>query len=275
MMFGINKSNVTKIELKNFDGTVVGTIGISKANTTKKKKRLQYNFKELSTQIMRTKTSGSARQTAVKAKQKVALLRSKLRTEDYDDREIESAITHAEKMERVARRRMRNLQAEEEAKRQGEDCQEVQDEDIQDIQQIRQECQSERDAEKVSYERLQELTEQMQEFQESMEDVQNETLSQGMLDELMPVNVRDMKPEDLDILKKKHRADEMRDIMIADLQYLRDMFGKLAKEQQEASSGVSLELGGMEVPVSAVPAESSAAAAAEAAVEGAELDVLV
>ncbi|MDE6201993.1 MAG: hypothetical protein K2G19_00790, partial [Lachnospiraceae bacterium] len=61
-------------------------------------------------------------------------------------------------------------------------------------------------------------------------------------------------------LKKKHRSDELREIMEADMKYLRAMFDKLAKEKQENSSGVSsynyeaaeavsLEIGGMEMPV--------------------------
>ncbi len=96
-----------------------------------------------------------------------------------------------------------------------------------------------------------------------------------------------MDPEDLDQLKKKHRAEELRKIMEADMKYLKAMFEKMAKEQQESAGGVSsssdngerptgydtggvsLELGGVEIPV-----ESQAVSAAEL-VEGGMIDASV
>ena len=60
-------------------------------------------------------------------------------------------------------------------------------------------------------------------------------------------------------LKKKHRSDEMREIMDADMKYLRAVFNKLEKERQSLSSGaksfgdipagVTLEISGLEMPV--------------------------
>ena len=41
-----------------------------------------------------------------------------------------------------------------------------------------------------------------------------------------------MDPEDLDLLKKKHRSDEVRDILAADLKYLKAFFGRLERERQ-------------------------------------------
>lgn len=100
----------------------------------------------------------------------------------------------------------------------------------------------------------------------------NELLSGDMLmDELTENAPEDMRPEDLDLLKKKHRAKEQKEIAEADLQYLKAMFERLAKEKQEignnsiqnsnSSSGVLLELAGQEIPVQTaevpVMAESS------------------
>ncbi len=58
-----------------------------------------------------------------------------------------------------------------------------------------------------------------------------------------------MSPEDLELLKKKHRSEEIRDIMDANRKYLRAMFEQLAREKQELSNGVSLQLSGTEMPV--------------------------
>ena len=116
----IKKGNkvTTKTILRRMDGTYVGTISVTKS-VQKKPKRLNYNFKEISAMILQTKTSGSARQVAARARGKVALLRQRLKCGEYDDKELESAIIHAEKMERIARKRMRHLQEEEMAKRGG------------------------------------------------------------------------------------------------------------------------------------------------------------
>ena len=68
----------------------------------------------------------------------------------------------------------------------------------------------------------------------------------------------------MELLKKKHRSEELREIMEADMKYLKALFDKLEREKQEGasglrsnsdyntnSSGVSLELGGVDIPVEA------------------------
>ena len=95
-----------------------------------------------------------------------------------------------------------------------------------------------------------------------------------------------MDPADLELMKKKHRAKEMREIMEADMKYLKAVFDKLAKEKQENASGragsmgdnsssymndsgVALELGGADVSVQMTPAD------AVALVEGRTIDASV
>ena len=84
-MMSIGRSNVRRITLKNADGSVAGTVSIS-APEKKKKKRLQYNFKEISSQILRAKTCGSAKQIAVRARVKAATLRMQRKVGEYDDK---------------------------------------------------------------------------------------------------------------------------------------------------------------------------------------------
>ncbi|MBD5548573.1 MAG: hypothetical protein HDQ97_14480 [Lachnospiraceae bacterium] len=252
MMVGNRNSNVTKYTFKKPDGSVSGTLTIRKP-TQKKLKRLQYNFKEISTMIMRTKTSSNARQVMSKAFIKVMSLRSKLRTGQYDDKEVQSAILHAEQLTRVARKRMKHLREEESAKKHGGVCEgdledetlEIDLEEEENLKDIGEQGISEEELKEI----MCELEEKLQELERAMEDANG--LS-SLSDELMPVEERNLDPEDLELLKKKHRAEELRDIMEADMKYLKAMFEKLAKEKQEASShsnGVSLELGGMEIPI--------------------------
>ncbi|MDE5908650.1 MAG: hypothetical protein K2H52_07940 [Lachnospiraceae bacterium] len=256
MMIGSRSSNVTKYTLKKPDGSVAGSITIRKPEQ-KKLKRLQYNFKEISTLIMRTRTSSNARQVMSKAFIKVMGLRSKLRTGQYDDKEVQSAILHAEQLTRVARKRMKHLREEENAKKHGGVCEGDLDEKTLEIdldEEALEELEDTGMSEEELRELMQELEEQLQELERVMSDANG---LEDLSDELMPTEERSLDPEDLELLKKKHRAEELRDIMEADMKYLKAMFEKLAKEKQEASShsgsntsdAVSLELGGMEVPV--------------------------
>ena len=255
MMIGGGSSNVTKYTFKKPDGSVVGTMSVRKP-VQKKLKRLQYNFKEISTLIMRTRTSSNARQVMSKAFIKVMGLRSKLRTGEYDDKEVQSAILHAEQLTRVARKRMKHLREEENAKKGGV-CEGDLEEETLEIdleEETFEELEDTGLSEEELRELMQELEEQLQELERAMSDTDG---LEALSDELMPTEERSLDPEDLELLKKKHRAEELRDIMEADMKYLKAMFEKLAKEKQEASShsnsnasdAVSLELSGMEVPV--------------------------
>ena len=67
-----------------------------------------------------------------------------------------------------------------------------------------------------------------------------------------------MTPEDLEQLKVKHRSDEARDILKADLKYLKALFDRLQSEKESVGkssmagnfdSGVILSLGGADIPV--------------------------
>ncbi len=238
MSIGIRNSNRKVIEIKNIDGTVVSTISISKPSK-KKTKRLQYNYKLVSSQIMRAKTSVSARQAIARARGMTAMLRKKMKSGDYDEKELEHAILHAERMARVAKKRMKHLQEEENAKKTGEVCQLEPDEKKENISWMDMTYEPDR----------KEMTELMQKFQDSMEDVLEELENAAGLEEVLGIVQEDMTPADLELLKKKHRSDELREIMEADMEYLKALFGKLAKEKQDAENGVSLELGGMEMPV--------------------------
>lgn len=268
MMVSSGNPSVRSITLRGSNGSAVGTISMT--NSAKKKpKKLKYNFKEISVQILSAKTSGNARKVAGKARNKVALLRQKIKNDDYDSKELESAIAHALKMEKIAKKKMKHLQQEERVKQMGAG-------DFLELPQTEEETDLEGlDQQKDFTQKEDELKQLMQEYEQLMEEVMkqsNELLSGDMLmDELTENAPEDMQPEDLDLLKKKHRAKEQKEIAEADLQYLKAMFERLAKEKQEignnsmqnsnSSSGVLLELAGQEIPVQTaevpVMAESS------------------
>lgn len=263
MRVGTYGSNqyVRRMELRRADGTVAGTITIRKP-VKKKLRKLQYNFKEISGRILRSKTSNSARQTVVSARQKVVALRRMQRNGLYDDRELYHAIVHAEAIARVAKKRLKHLQEEERAKK-GGPCDAKTEEKAKEKEIFTEDMFEEMP--EMDLKRLQEMIRECQEIlQEAMKELERLKSGTGDLaEELLLEGSEEMDPEDLEQMKRKHRADEMREIMLADMRYLKAMFDKLAKERQSAGSGigggtgneggsegsVSLELSGLDIPV--------------------------
>ena len=286
--FRVISSRRKTITLRNADGSVSGTISISRSTNNKKKlKKVPYSFKQISTQILRTKKSASAGQVVSSARQVAASLRRMMYTGKYDDEELRHAAEHAERMVRIAKKRKKHLQEEENAKGQGGVCQADLEEQNEDMDAVWQEYLSGEDSADVSgslmmdagqmEELLRKAQEQMQDLMEEIEAMESEAVSE----EELTVSRVNMDPEDLEALKKKHRAEELKEILEADMKYLKAMFNKYQQDRKNAGSagsqgssgdggssdsagyaeGVSLELGGTQMPVSAgvqpVPVEGA------------------
>ena len=84
--------------------------------------QLRYRFKDISSKILRSKTSAAARQVASQARREVLRLKRERLNGNYDDEEIEAAIVHAKAMERVAKKKVKHLEEEEMAKASGGPC---------------------------------------------------------------------------------------------------------------------------------------------------------
>lgn len=245
-------SRVRRYEIMNPDGTVAGSFTVRKSTqSSKKTKKVQYNFKRISSQILKSKTSGGARKAVASARRQVAQLKRKLKSGEYDDKELEIAIAHAEKIERVAKKRMKHLQEEERAKK-GGICEGASEEkDLEQKGNAEDLSKEQREAEEAMRQIMEET---IREMEASMEEMQEETAEENGM-ELMECVNPDMDPKDLEALKRKHRLDEMKDIAEADAKYLKALFSKLEGDKQNVSSamaipGVSLELGGAEMTVS-------------------------
>ena len=282
MTIGRNNSNIRRIELKNIDGSSAGSISYT-VPSQKKKKRLNYNFKAMSTQIMQAKTSGNARQAAAKARRQTAMLQMNIRNDDYDQEDLTRAINHAKSLERVAKKRMKHLSQEEAIKNKDNPYLSEVEDAVEDY------MANEMDVEEMLKLSEEELKQMMRELEDAMKELEAQDYGQtSKLDNeerLSDVVSEEMDAMDLEQLKKKHRSDELREIMEADMRYLRALFNKLAREKQNAGSSsgsssnsnssstpnvsdsVSLELSGVDVPVQA--------AEIPVAVEGGNMDVCV
>lgn len=95
-----------------------------KKNTSQKLKKLQYSYKSISSQLLRSRTSMDAAKVARKARRQLVMLKGKRmhENEKYDSYELEAAITHAQAMVRVARKKVKHLQEEELMKVKGGPC---------------------------------------------------------------------------------------------------------------------------------------------------------
>ena len=88
-------------------------------NTTLALKKLKYQFKSISSKILRSKTSQAAKQAAGQARREIMRLKRQKQNSDSDSEEIEAAIAHAQAMERVAKKKAKHLEEEEMVKAAG------------------------------------------------------------------------------------------------------------------------------------------------------------
>ena len=121
-------------------------------NTTLALKKLKYQFKNISSKILRSKTSQAAKQAAGQARREVMRLKRQKQSGNYDDDEIQAAIDHAKAMERVAKKKAKHLEEEELTKAaggiwQGDRICEEETKDVQDA-----EAENARNAEEMSVE---------------------------------------------------------------------------------------------------------------------------
>lgn len=234
--------------------------------TSLKLKKLKYRFKNISSKIIRSKTSYAAKQVAGQARREVLRLKNEKKQSGEDSAELDAAIAHAKAMERVAKKKAKHLEEEEMIKVSGGPCadrlveEEEKLEDINDLSEAvsSQEAGYEQEQE-ISYdemakmmselsENIQAMIENMQAMSEAMsqdmesmtEDMQDllEDVGLGELTEAITPSGEEMDPEDLKQLKIKHRNKEMQEIAKADAEYLKTIFDILEKGKD---SGVSIE----------------------------------
>ena len=107
-------------------------------NTTLALKKLKYQFKNISSKILRSKTSQAAKQAARQARREIMRLKRQKQNSDSDSdsEEIDAAIAHAQAMERVAKKKAKHLEEEEMVKAAGGICQgdRISEEETKDVQ---------------------------------------------------------------------------------------------------------------------------------------------
>ncbi len=221
-----------------------------------------YNFKEVSNKVRAAKNSVSAGQAVLAAKRKVIEMKRKLATAGDDAEEIRLAVHHAEQIEIVAKKKKRHLEMEEmvEHTRSRDEQNENAEDAAQDMSSSLTEMAEEKIFDEQSdllEERTDLLTEATAALQES-----GEVLTEDMMDELSALveefgkeemealeemsemlsaaEIVDphMSEEDLKELKTKHRNAENRQMMKADMEYLKEYIKLIEKKQAASLAGM-------------------------------------
>lgn len=225
------------------------------------KKKLRYQFKDISSQIIRSKSSHSARKAVGAARREVLRLKQEKNSGKYDSEEIDAAIAHAKAMERVAKKKVKHLEEEEMLKAAGGPCADyieeqkeklekdngaLSDEELEQLDREKlayedeydygAESDFEADFEEVSLEELEAMMSQMAELSsdlmDEVEEGMREMLEEMGFDELtdsLSAAKGDMDPADLKMMKIKHRNKEMKEMVKADAEYLKALFEHFEK----------------------------------------------
>lgn len=185
---------------------------IGRSGNTKAKKKLNYNSRDISSQLMRAKKSGNAAGVLSRAKSKVSSLQRCLGTGQYDDGEVRIALAHAKRMVRCAQTKVRNLKEEEVLQRKFEK------EKSSDKQQQKNEVK------RRAHQKEQNLKQKM--ATEEIQQIQKE------------------KAKRQEILRKRriHRNQERGKVSEADMKYLKETMDYMHSNGQIDTTAVSIEL---------------------------------
>ncbi len=214
----------------------------------------KYNYKEVSSKIQQAKNSQSAGQAVIAAKRAVQDLKRKLVTNPKEAKELQIAITHAKRMEMVAKKKQHHLELEEmvvvtqkQDEKMDRSKEAVEDihsamiaaeeekiiEQQDDIFEARQEMLSDMLAEaaeqgrELSEDALAGMIELTNEFGEDMMEQLEESMEAL---ECMEIINPHMDQDDLEKLITKHRSSEEKDMVKADMEYLKDTISLLMPE---------------------------------------------
>lgn len=225
---------------------------IKNSKTLTELKKLRYNFKAISTQILRSKTSTAAKAAVGKASAEVVRLKRLRQSGQYDEEELQYAIAHAMAIERVAKKKVKHLQEEEMIKVKDDieiRRQPAPEKLMDDFEDIDLEQETEDLPEEFDVGEILDLMD-VSEFQSEMGDLMMSLLEDmdwvdamtDTLSELMEGYETEMSPEDFKMFKIKHRNKEMRQIVEADTRYLKAVFENLQVESVPTLDAGTLDI---------------------------------
>ena len=233
-----------------------------------------YNCKEVETKIQRAKTSVSAGQAVISARRKVLEVKRQMASGKGDADELQLALTHAKRMEMVARKKKHHLELEEMAQtvRERDEKLEKQEQatvDMKNSMVTASEEQITKRQDEIFDERQEMITEATEQMNEEMLRELNEQIAEFGEDELreleeameMLENMEMIDPhmtkEDLEELKRKHRASEQKAMMKANMDYLKGMIKQQSAGHISRVSYSSISASLLSTPMMSLPSVSA------------------
>lgn len=225
------------------------------------KKDPEYNHKKFTSKLKNAKSPQAIRSLAASIRATIADLKAKQATGEYDEEEIAAAILHAEIMEQAALKRADNLEQEEMAERK------LKREELEELMEGEKEeegamavvpaegdpasvASAEAETEEMMDAEMQAMMEEMQRLQEEMAAQMAEEMEEMLaeaseedplqaLDDMSKILSGSVSEEDIDEMKKKHRAAEDMTVARADMEYLKMKFNRLQRQRDALKSGAA------------------------------------
>ena len=181
------------------------------------KKRLNYNMREISSQILRANKAQSASIVLVRARAKVGNLMRTQVTGQYNENEVRSALVHARSMVRVANKKLIHLREEEQEKR------------------------------TYARKKVQKNMQRKREIKEAIEDKKRVIENAKRIEHMHEIQSEKRKRQELERKRRFHRSRELGKIMEADLKYLKDQ----ADQKYENNTEYRFDMSGVVCSISA------------------------
>lgn len=224
---------VTGMAIKN--GVVSGAVSVQKKdgpagtrsrqndrNRARKKKKLNYNPRDISAQLVRAKKSGHASRVMTRARSKLSVLSRAYASGQYDEAEIRNALIHAKKMVECSRMKVRNLKEEEILDRRNE------------REHATGEMQKRNKVRRIVKKKEQDLKVKM------------------ALEENQRILKEKMQRQELMRRRKLHRGEEQGKILEADMDFLKEQMKQNQGNGASRYDGVELELSGAAAQLSEI-----------------------
>ncbi|MCR4762754.1 MAG: hypothetical protein K5696_04420 [Lachnospiraceae bacterium] len=111
------KTDPFSVTTEDMVSSLFGETETDDKDEVKENNSVNYNFRSVTSKIQQAKTSASAGQAVLSAKRKIQELKRKLANSDANPDEVTFALNHAKRIERIARKKQRHLEMEEQITR--------------------------------------------------------------------------------------------------------------------------------------------------------------
>lgn len=243
----------------------------------RQKKELNYNPREISSQILRTSKTTGALQVLVRARGKVGVLERCRATGQYDDNEVRTALAHAKRMVKCAKLKADHLKEEEQQKKRNASTDEEKAQ--QKAGEIKRRIKTKKQArmQKVKLEmKKMEQAQQMKTREEALRQVRQRHRNKER-EEIVDAEMKYLQGDTADEMERQPYFDSAAyagvileaGVQLADLEIQREIEQEMAMEMAAdmAASGGALDIAALDSAAAVQAADAGAQAAADVSID--------